>query len=45
MDKRGKITLSVLIVSIILIGFFSLYFVLAQTDNILTYSKNSESYI
>jgi len=40
MDKRGKITLSVLIVSIILIGFFSLYFVLAQTDNILTYSKN-----
>jgi len=39
MNKRGKITLFVLITSIILVGFFSFYFVLAQSENTKTYDS------
>lgn len=42
-DKRGRITLSILIILVILIGFFSLYFVLAQESNAKTYDSNTRT--
>lgn len=39
MNKRGKITLSIIIVSIILASFFSLYFTLAVEDNVKVYDS------
>ena len=39
MDKRGKVILLTLVVSIAIVGIFSFYFVLAQSDNVKEYDS------
>ena len=42
-DKRGKITLSVIIVSVVLVNFFSMYFVLALDTNTKIYDSETKT--